>query len=278
MLRHSLRLAAAIAAVLALSSCDRPAPEQAAAPGESADQYVERLNREMTDLGHELATAGWAYATYINQDTEFLNAKANERYLAYTGDAVEHAKQYEKEQLAPSTQRALLLLKLGVAAPAPKDPTKRAELAGITSKMEGMYGAAKYCPKGPESCKDQTQLSDIMATSRNYAELTEAWTGWHSTARPLRKDYARFVDLANEGAREIGFSDLGAMWRSNYDMSPDEFTKEAARLWGQVKPLYTSLHCYVRGKLQKSGRSSGRRFIRSSSPIPACRTWMSRAR
>jgi peptidyl-dipeptidase A len=266
MLRHSLRLAAAIAAVLALSSCDRPAPRQAAAPGETADQYVERLNREMTDLGHELASAGWAYATYINQDTEFLNAKANERYLAYTSDAVEHAKQYDKEQLSPSTRRALLLLKLGVAAPAPKDPAKRAELAGITSKMEGMYGAAKYCPKGPESCKDQTQLTNIMATSRNYAELTDAWTGWHSTARPLRKDYARFVDLANEGAREIGFADLGAMWRSNYDMPPDEFTKEAARLWGQVKPLYTSLHCYVRGKLQKT---YGADRVPNGKPIPA---------
>ena len=64
-----------------------------------------------------------------------------------------------------------------------------------------MYGAAKYCPKGPESCKDQTQLTEVMATSRNYDELTDAWTGWHSTARPMRKDYVRFVELANEGAR-----------------------------------------------------------------------------
>ena len=113
--------------------------------------------------------------------------------------------------------------------------------------MEGMYGAAKYCPKGPESCKDQAQLTDILANSRNYDELTEAWTGWHSTARPMRKEYVRFVELANEGARELGFADLGAMWRSGYDMPPEEFTKEAARLWGQVKPLYDSLHCYVRG-------------------------------
>ena len=41
----------------------------------------------------------------------------------------------------------------------------------------------------------------------------------------MRKDYARFVELANEGARELGFADLGAMWRSNYDMPPDEFTQ-----------------------------------------------------
>ena len=132
--------------------------------------------------------------------------------------------------------------------------------------MEGMYGAAKYCPKGPESCKDQTQLTDIMANSRNYDELTEAWTGWHSTARPMRKDYVRFVELANEGARELGFADLGAMWRSNYDMPPDEFTKEAARLWDQVKPLYGSLHCYVRGKLQKT---YGAEHVPNGKPIPA---------
>ena len=266
-MRNSLPLAAAIAAVIAIASgCLRDTSQQAAAPKESADQFVERLNHELDQLGHEQAAAGWAYATYIMPDTEFLNAKATERTLEYYSNAVEAAKAYEGQQLSPATARALLLLKLGLAAPAPKDPTKRAELAGVTSKMEGMYGAAKYCPKGPESCKDQTQLTDAVANSRNYDELTEAWTGWHSTARPLRKEYVRFVDLANEGARELGFADLGAMWRSGYDMPPDDFTKEASRLWGQVKPLYDSLHCYVRGRLQKT---YGAEHVPDGKPIPA---------
>ena len=267
MMRNSVRLAAAIAAVLAVSSgCSRDTSQSAAAPKESADEFVVRLNREMTELGREESAAGWAYATYINQDTEFLNAKATERGLEYFTNAVEAAKAYQNQKLSPATARTLELLKLGVAAPAPKDPAKRAELAGITSKMEGMYGAAKYCPKGPDSCKDQGQLADVLATSRKYDELTEAWTGWHSTARPLRKEYVRFVDLANEGARELGFADLGAMWRSGYDMPPDEFTKEAARLWGQVKPLYDSLHCYVRGRLQKT---YGAERVPDGKPIPA---------
>jgi len=253
MMRNSVRLAAAIAAVIAVSSgCSRDTSRSAAAPKESADEFVTRLNREMAELGREESAAGWAYATYINQDTEFLNAKATERGLEYFTNAVEAAKAYENQKLSPADARTLLLLKLGVAAPAPKDPAKRAELAGITSKMEGMYGAAKYCPQGPQSCKDQGQLTEILASSRKYDELTEAWTGWHSTARPLRKEYVRFVELANEGATELGFKDLGAMWRSGYDMPPDEFTKEAARLWDQVKPLYDSLHCYVRGRLQKT--------------------------
>lgn len=265
MTRLCVRLSAAVAAVLAVAGCDRQ-PAAPTAPAESGDAFVERVNHELLERSREQGAAGWAYATYINYDTEFLNAKANERVLEYFSGAVEQAKAYKPDQLSPTAARAIQLLKLGVAAPAPADPTKRSELAAITSKMEGMYGAAKYCPKGPESCKDQTQLSDILAESRNYDELTDAWTGWHSTARPLRKDYVRFVELANEGARELGFADLGAMWRSNYDMPPDDFTKEASRLWEQVKPLYGSLHCYVRGKLQKT---YGAEHVPAGKPIPA---------
>jgi peptidyl-dipeptidase A len=269
MTRPCTRLAGAIAAALTLaiatSGCERK-PAAPAAQKETGEAFVERLNREIAERAHEQSVAGWAYATYINQDTEYLNAKANERFLEYFSSAVEQAKAHDGEQLSPAAARTIKLLKLGVAAPAPADPAKRSELASLTSKMEGMYGTAKHCPKGPESCKDQSQLSDILANSRNYDELTEAWTGWHSTARPMREDYVRFVELANEGARELGFSDVGTMWRSNYDMPPDEFTKEAARLWDQVKPLYGSLHCYVRGKLQKT---YGEQRVPSNEPIPA---------
>ena len=233
---------------------------------ESGDAFVERVNTEMLAVAREQNAAAWAYATYINQDTEFLNAKANERYLTYFGETVEKAKAYENQKLLPATSRSLRLLKLDVAAPAPDDPAKRAELAALASKMEGSYGAAKYCPKGPDSCLDQIALTDIMATKRDYAQLIDAWSGWHSTARPIRADYARFVELGNEGAKELGFADLGAMWRSNYDMTPEEFTKEASRLWEQVKPLYGQLHCYVRGKLQKT---YGADRIADGKPIPA---------
>jgi peptidyl-dipeptidase A len=264
-LRMSMHVAAAVATVLLSAGCSRESSERAA-PAESAEAFIERVNRDMAMAGRELATAGYTYATYINQDTEFLNAKANERYLAYFSEAVKQAKAYENQQVDPATARALKLLKLGVAAPAPDDPVKRSELAAITSKMEGMYGAAKYCPKGPDSCKDQTQLVNIMANSRNYDELLDAWTGWHSTARPIRSDYVRFVELANEGARELGFDDLGAMWRSGYDMTPDEFTKDAKRLWDQVQPLYNELHCYVRDKLQAR---YGKQRVPDGKPIPA---------
>ena len=65
-----------------------------------------------------------------------------------------------------------------------------------------------------------------MGTSRDPEELKKAWVGWHQIAVPIRKDYVRFVELSNKGAKEMGFNDTGAMWRSKYDMEPDAFAAE----------------------------------------------------
>ena len=64
-------------------------------------------------------------------------------------------------------------------------------------------------------------------------------------------DYARLVEIANQGAKELGYPDTGAMWRSRYDMPPDEFAAMTDRLWNEVKPLYDELHCYTRAKLNE---------------------------
>ena len=62
------------------------------------------------------------------------------------------------------------------------------------------------------------------------------------------------------------------MWRSGYDMPADDFTREVDRLWDQVRPLYLSLHAYVRWKLREkygdrvpaSRRASSNALTRSS--------------
>ena len=82
----------------------------------------------------------------------------------------------------------------------------------------------------------------------------------------MRQRYTRFVELSNKGAREMGFKDAGALWRSNYDMPPDEFAKEVERLWQQVRPLYLSLHTYVRSQLVKK---YGKDVVPPDGPIPA---------
>ncbi len=262
MIRKTLRSARVAGAIVAGCLAFGPV-----AHAETADEFVARLNRQFADLGLEVNAAGWTQATYINVDTERLYALATEHYLKAFSDAVAEAKQFEGQPMSPASRRAIELLKLGVAAPAPSDAAKRGELAKLLAGMESKYGSAKWCPNGPASCRDQTQLKEVLEKSRNYDELLAAWQGWHEAAgRPLRADYVRYVELANEGARELGYKDLGAMWRSGYDMPADDFAKEAARLWGQVEPFYKDLHCYTRAKLaQKYGADK----VPAGKPIPA---------
>jgi len=116
-------------------------------------------------------------------------------------------------------------------------------------------------------CKDLDALSKVLQTSRKPAELLAAWQGWHDTVgkaeRPL---FTRYVEVANAGARGVGFRDVADMWRSSYDMPPDAFEKEVDRLWEQVKPLYTQLHCYTRRKLNGL---YGDNVVSKTGPIPS---------
>jgi peptidyl-dipeptidase A len=260
----SLLCLAALAAAVALPACS----QKAVAPAETPAAFVARLNTEMGKLADEVERASWVQATYITTDTQALSAAASERYLAYFSTAVAQAKQYDGQPMDADTARALRLLKLGVSAPAPNDPAKRAELARLAAGLGAAFGQAKACHDvaGKPVCRNIDEVSEVIAKSRDYNALTTAWQEWHDTAKPTRADYTRFVELANEGARELGYADLGAMWRSGYDMPPDDFAKEVNRLWGQVKPLYDEMHCYARSQLAKK---YGADKVPAGKPIPA---------
>jgi peptidyl-dipeptidase A len=160
----------------------------------------------------------------------------------------------------------LKLLKLSATPlPAPADSKKQAELTQLTTSLEAMYGRGKYCPQG-KPCQSINDLERVMAQSRNPAELLDAWRGWHAISPPMKEKYTRFVELGNEGARDLNYKDLGALWRANYDMTPDEFAAELDRLWGQVRPLYEALHAHVRASLAKK---YGTNVVPTDGLIPA---------
>jgi peptidyl-dipeptidase A len=186
--------------------------------------------------------------------------------------------------LDPETRRALALLRNpsvlpgGASVPAPSDPAKRTELAQVAAKLDGIYGKGKWCggppaagaksaaAPGAAACKDLQQLEEVLAKSRRWDVLLDAWAGWHTISTEMRPLYARLVALANEGSREVGAKDAGELWRSGYDMSPAEFEAEVDRLWGEVKPFYDELHCYVRTRLQEA---YGKAKVPDGKPIPA---------
>lgn len=277
-------LRAALAACLLLSTarCGHSQPPQQAAETAAAPQaapaeakptpaeakaFAEKVNADLKRLWTKQATAEWIKNTYITDDTERNAATVNEEVLEYVARAIADSARFQGLELDPDTARMLHLLRVSSPLPAPNDPQKRAELASVVARLDGMYGKGKYCGKdGKQKCRDLGELSDVMAESRNYDELLEAWTGWHSISPPMRPLYERLVTLSNEGAKEIGFANTGALWRSAYDMPPEAFEKETQRLWGQVKPLYDDLHCYVRGRLAKT---YGEDKVPAGKPIPA---------
>ena len=260
--RHAL-LALAIAAGFTLSACKKeqaPAEAVKAPEGETADQFVARVNDEMRKIYPELNAAQWVSSTYINGDTEALTAKANERFLTQLNKWIDESRKFEGQKMSPQTARAIKLLKLSVAMPPPKDPKQLEELTGIATRLEGMYGSGEYC-KGEGSARKCRQLGDLEDVLRDpsssYEEQLDAWQGWHTIAQPMRKDYTRFVELVNTGAKDMGFADTGELWRSGYDMTPAEISAETDRLWLQVKPLYEQLHCYTRTQLEKKYGDKG---------------------
>jgi len=266
-MNYLARITAGVLLAVVIAACAPPASEDvaAAAPAETADEFVARANRELEELTRDLGAAGWVRATYITKDTAILHSRARERHAEWHGNMVQQALAYDGRELAPETRRALELLKLGTSLPTPADAAKRRELTQIATELTGMYGAGKYCRSDGE-CMGGTELEGLMQTSRDYDELLEAWTGWRTIAPPMRDKYARYVELANEGSRELGYGNLGEMWRAGFDMSPTDFQSETARLWEQVSPLYDELHCHVRAKL---GEVYGEDKVPQDQPIPA---------
>jgi len=218
-----------------------------------ARAFVKRVNDELKLLQTRASTAEWIKNTYITDDTERNAALVNDELLAYTNKVVKEAARFTKVADDADTRRMLQLLRVSSSLAAPADPKARLELATLSARLEGHYGKAKACGADGKAttCRDIEELDLLFQNSRKEAELRDAWLGWHRTARETRPWFERFVVLANQGARDIGFADTGDMWRSAYDMTPAAFEAETDRLWQQVRPLYEQLHCYVRGALPR---------------------------
>jgi peptidyl-dipeptidase A len=230
-----------------------------------AQEFMNKAEAQLAELSVKVNRATWVQENFITDDTQAMAADAIDEVTATTSELVEQAKRFEGLTLSPELARKFMLLRLGLTAPAPKDPALRREMTQIGVSLDGDYGKGQYCRKNGD-CLDITAIEKLMSSNRNPQELLELWEGWHAIAPPMRKRYARFVDLSNQGAREIGFKDTGALWRAGYDMTPDEFSADLERLWNQVKPLYISLHTYVRWKLAEN---YGPNVVPLDGPIPA---------
>ncbi len=243
------------------AGCGEPGPTP-----EDAQAFLERAEEQLLELWIDAGRAAWVQNTYITDDTNILAAEAQATVIGVTMALAAEAAQFDAVDLPQDLRRSLLMLKTSLGVAAPSNPALQAELAVISTGMESTYGRGEYCPDNAEACLSLPQMERLFAESRNTDELLDIWAGWRMVSPPMRDQYARFVELANAGASDLGFADLGEMWRAGYDMPPDEFVAELERLWGQVQPLYEALHCHVRAELAEEYGSA---VVPLGQPIPA---------
>ncbi len=243
-----------VAATIAISGCEQKTDTKVEHSVQTANNKVDVENflaqtgKELERLNNEGSKIEWIYQNFITDDTAALSAAAAQEFSEAGVKFALAAAKFDKVEVSAEQRRKLNMLKQALVLPAPQDSEKSAELATIAAELGGMYGKGTYTNAKGEKLS-LGQLSATMAESRNYEELLDAWQGWRTISPEMKPLFVREVELANEGAQGLGYPDLGAMWRSNYDMSADEFATELDRLWGQVKPLYDALHCHVRAEL-----------------------------
>jgi peptidyl-dipeptidase A len=257
-----------IAGVWGQGAAEKAAAKETAPPTVAdAKKFLDEAETRFFELTNKSQRASWVEENFITDDTEEISAEASQELNAFSAEMSKKAHEFDSLKLDPETARKMLLLKLSSEFVASSDPKEQTELAHILATLDGDYGKGKWCPEGEQGkCLDQTAVSRLMATSRDPEELKRAWIGWHAIGAPMRERYIRMAELGDKGAREIGFADAGALWRADYDMTPDQLAQEADRLWEQLKPLYLSLHAYVRGQLRKK---YGAAQVPEHGPIPA---------
>jgi len=251
MIRSAISLAALAGALAALPAAGQTNASAPAATAAQADAFVAKSEAEQAKASLDVSRISWVNATYITDDTDALAAAANAKITTMQVEqALDAAKFQSVSGLSGDTKRKLDLLRGGITNPAPTRPGAADELATLSTRMSSAYGKGKGTLDGKPI--NGSDIEAAMGEVRDPAKLQEMWTSWNdNVGAPMRGDYQKAMALENEGAKQLGYADLGAMWRSGYDMSPEQFEALTDKIWTEVEPLYKSLHTYVRWKLNE---------------------------
>jgi peptidyl-dipeptidase A len=257
---RAILLAASIVTVAAaaLAACGPARHEDAAS-------FIARAESEWLEAWIEAERTAWVRANFITMDTTLIAAEGERTKIETEARLAREAARFSGSAMPADVARKIMILRTLPRLPGPSDATATAELAHITTAMKSTYGSGRYCREDGQ-CLELEEMENILADSRDPDELLEIWTGWRTVSPAMRGDFERYVELANRGAEELGFADLGQLWRSTYDMEPDAFAADLDRIWGQVRPLYEALHCHVRARL---GERYGEEVVPPEGPIPA---------
>lgn len=221
-----------------------------------AIEFLERYDKVESEAQYKLTLAHWNFNVNISDETLEAKLKAGEESGAQYQEFLDEALSFDLTNFTQDVRRKLGFIR-EVSLPA----EEQSELDKIISEMGQIYSEAKVCFNESEEAENEVckslspDLKEIMANSIDYEERTYTWKEWRNyvgvKCQPL---YERYVELKNKKAKLNGFADFGEEMRSNYAVEDDpdqDFEADMLAIYDELKPLYQSLHAYVRRKLNK---------------------------
>lgn len=231
---------------------------------QSLDEFLKNIEKEDELLNPIIYSASWISSNFITHDSQLILSDYSKRSTLVDLQRSKDASTYEVSKATAEQARKLNILKSAFVMPPPLDNELASELSKIETKLSAMYGSATHC-FSEDDCNDLEGFENIIDNSRDPIELKRAWEGWHEIGKPMKGPYMRMIQIGNEGAKELGYSDLSDLWFSKYDMPSEDFLTSLDEAWEEVKPLYDALHCHARDMLNQE---YGNEIIDPKGPIP----------
>lgn len=234
---------------------------------EAALEFLERYTTEGEKLFHDHVLQNWNLYTDLTEENQQKSAESAANLGLFIREMKDEVASFDLSALSTETRMQLELILSFSGSGLSGNKLGRLRLLG--NQMTERYSTGKVC-KGDDSddCLPfDPDLETLMATSRNCSVLYWAWYGWRESVanQQARDDFAEYVSLLNEGSRTQGWADTGDKWRQTLYMR-DDLKEETARLYAEIKPLFLSLHAYVRRKLYEYYGSD---YVNLNGPIPS---------
>lgn len=237
--------------------------EQTAAPSEEeAKSYITFLDQVFCQYGNSQMTARWNYITNITQHNEEDMNTARLEFQKMAKEASSNITGFEWDTYSDPdlARQAKFYFALGTNI----TEQMLMEMNYLSTVMESTYSTAKICPfleQGPDcvpSWELEPDLTEIIAKSRDYEELSYVWSEWRkASGNKYRQEYLDFIDINQAAAQSLGFNNLQDQWLTRYES--DDFPGLISEVWsgefeigGKTRSLesfYKQLHAYVRNKL-----------------------------
>ncbi|XP_069883830.1 angiotensin-converting enzyme isoform X2 [Dipodomys merriami] len=229
-----------------------------------ANKFVQEYDRTSQVVWNKYAEANWNYNTNITTENSKILMQSNMQVANHTLKYGTWAKRFDVSHFQNATNKRIIkkVQDLDRAALPVKELE---EYNQILLDMETTYSVASVCHINGTCLQLEPDLTNIMATSRNYEQLLWVWKSWRDqVGKTILPFFPKYVELANKAARLNGYTDAGDSWRSMYETPSLE--QDLEKLFQELQPLYLNLHAYVRRALH---RHYGAQSISLEGPIPA---------